>query len=141
MLELFIHAAVLLVLFQLKHFLADFPLQTPAMLGKFNREGWLKPLAQHAYVHAIITLAIASFYLGLRGDVATIPYFTLTWGLALFDFLAHGTMDRIKASPDLLGRYKITEKYFWWALGLDQMWHHLTHYIIIGVLLYVVHFA
>jgi hypothetical protein len=74
-------------------------------------------------------------------------------------------MDRIKASPNLLGRYKalsademksilsylptlgeagVQEKfgdqlrsnvYFWWALGLDQGVHHLTHYAIIWMLL------
>ena len=77
-------------------------------------------------------------------------------------------MDRIKASPKMLGRYKslskkefmrakdqVNDEYtygdienrkafsklgkskldsnrkFWYSLGIDQMVHHLTHYIII----------
>ena len=37
----------------------------------------------------------------------------------------------VKASPKMLGRFKPDNKYFWWSLGGDQMWHHLTHYLII----------
>lgn len=84
-------------------------------------------------------------------------------------------MDRIKAGPKYLGRYKTVNKYqldaylqmedliktryaddedmplmlaelnkerdaalketpyFWWSLGLDQMVHHLTHYLIVFI--------
>ena len=60
--------------------------------------------------------------------------------------VVHFTMDRIKASPNMLGRFKPLTKetyptaneaaiksntYFWWSLGLDQGVHHLTHYVII----------
>ena len=131
----------LLVAFQLKHFLADYLLQTEYMLGKF-KPNWefIPPLILHAGLHALMTFLIASL-------VASQP---LTIFVALFDFTAHFTMDRIKASPALLGKYKpltaITfpkatrqekehNKYFWWSLGLDQMVHHLTHYAIIAILL------
>lgn len=26
--------------------------------------------------------------------------------------------------------------YFWWALGLDQMVHHLTHYVFIAMIVW-----
>jgi len=166
----------LLVLYQVKHFLADYPLQTPWMLGKF-KDGWafLGPLAAHAGVHAVCTLIIALCF--------NPRYF---W-LAGVDFILHFLMDRIKARPNYMGRWKALSgyeymsaikrqkdlellafqnilydirnadtmeierqyhevevenkkkfrdnMYFWWALGFDQMFHHLTHYFIIWMII------
>lgn len=150
---------ILLVIFQVKHWLADYPLQRPWMLGKFHKEPskWIPPLAAHCLVHAILTYLICVVLM------STGWYFALM--MAAFDFSVHFVMDRIKASPDLLGRWKplTAEKYkehhwcvktdlplpewdlkqaesrdairgnrlFWHALGFDQMVHHLTHYVII----------
>lgn len=147
---------ILLVTFQLKHFLADYPFQTPYMLKKFSSGwDWIKPLASHAAVHAIFTFIIAFNWLFS---------WQLPLYLAAFDFIVHFAMDRIKASPNLLGRYKAlsadefktvmrnvgykgrnhelknfakiceerlrSNKLFWWSLGLDQMVHHITDLII-----------
>src|SRR5262249_37291025 len=84
----------LLLVFETKHLFADFFLQGEYMLGKFKRQGWQLPLAAHCAVHAAFTLAIC---LLVRPE--------LFW-LAGVDFSVHFVMDRIKASPDLLGRYK-----------------------------------
>lgn len=113
-----------LVIYQLKHFLADYPLQTPYMLGKF-KSGWeyLLPLLSHVFIHANFTLIIC---------LIINPTF---WWLSLVDLCAHFIMDRIKASPNILGRFKPDNKYFWWSLGFDQMVHHLTHYFILFMLL------
>ncbi len=113
----------LLVLYQLKHYVADFPLQGEYMLGKFKKVGWVLPLTAHCIVHAGFTLAIVS---------VVNPSL---WWLAVFDFVVHFIMDRIKASPDLLGQWSPAESQFWYALGLDQMVHHLTHYVIIWTLI------
>lgn len=112
----------LLVLFQLKHYAADFPLQTEYMLGKFKREGWILPLATHSLVHAIFTILIVGVFT---------TDFSLVMELALLDFVVHFTMDRIKASPDLLGKWTPADVEFWNTVGFDQMIHHLTHYAII----------
>jgi len=153
------HAGIvfaLLLIYQLKHFLADYPLQGAYMLGKFKDHGWVLPLAAHCAVHGWFTFAIAMAF-GMK------PLQCL--GLAAFDFVVHFTMDRIKASPKLMGRWKAlsgreyvtvkenlawyspfrdqttanecraalrNNKLFWWALGFDQMVHHLTHYAIIA---------
>lgn len=150
---------VLLVLYQFKHFICDYPLQGKYMLGKFKPGyDWVKPLAAHSLVHAAWTFAIVLHFQS-----------KLALPMALLDFVLHFTMDRIKASPNLLGRFKALDAnnyvgvaemaagvmhvplnkhdtelkvswakarlkhntYFWWALGLDQMVHHLTHYLII----------
>ena len=39
---------LLAVIYQVKHFLADYPLQTPYMLQKFKEQDWETPLAAHA---------------------------------------------------------------------------------------------
>ena len=146
----------LLVIYQLKHFLADYPLQGKYMLGKFQ-DGWafLLPLLAHVGVHGVGTALIAVAF--GRPSLA-IP-------LAAFDMTIHFFMDRIKAGKKYLGRYKpvTAEEYvlaaawarnapnagigkeaarklrgntfFWWALGLDQMVHHLTHYVCIYFLI------
>ena len=139
---------LLLVVFQIKHYLADYPFQTSYMMGKFKRDfSHVLPLACHAGVHASITLVIVCF--GFHPSLA--------W-LAIVDFCSHYAMDRVKASPDLLGRYKALSakeymevvnspnslipgtdeykaikgnRYFWLSLGFDQLWHHMTHYYII----------
>ncbi len=126
----------LLLIFQVKHFLADFPLQGSYMLGKFMRGyKWILPLSAHCLVHAIFTLVICLYFT---------PSIALS--MAMLDFAAHFIMDRVKASPNLLGRFKALSAkeymassnqerrsniYFWWSLGGDQMWHHCTHYFII----------
>lgn len=114
----------LLILYQFKHFIADFPLQGKYMLGKFNDGwSWVLPLIAHCSVHAALTLII-SLYID--------PKF---WWLAALDFVLHFTMDRIKAWKKLLGRFKPDQQYFWWSLGFDQMFHHLTHYLIIYIMI------
>lgn len=162
---------VLLVLFQIKHFIADYPLQGKYMLGKFKESGWVKPLLAHVAVHGFLTALIVIFF-----------NYKLIIPLVLLDMVLHFVMDRIKVSSKLLGRFQALSKeqfkglsearalafnaieffidnhenkdireesfrqvseidqkfkgntYFWWALGLDQGVHHLTHYLIIYLL-------
>lgn len=153
---------LLLIVYQIKHFLADYPLQGRYMLGKF-KPGWdfLGPLATHCSIHALFTFLI---YLWVLGTDKSICYGFAAFG-AFMDFTCHFVMDRIKASPRYLGRFKplsanemknilsylptlgeeeVKEKfgkelrsntYFWWSLGLDQMIHHLTHYWLIWFLI------
>lgn len=153
---------ILLIVFQLKHWLADYPLQRPWMLGKFKPGlGFVLPLTAHAAVHAAFTWSIASLFLLDRHRPEWLPMV-----LASIDFVVHFTVDRVKASPNLLGRWKplTPDQYtamasvlngkpagapfpvevakdrmrgntlFWWALGADQGMHHLTHYFLIWML-------
>ena len=124
----------LLVLFQLKHFVCDYPLQTQYMLGKMQATGWIQPLAAHAGVHAIATFLIAYVVLDLVYWLDNLFFATL---FAILDFVIHFTVDRIKASPNLGGRFNPTQPYFWWALGADQMAHHLTHYLFIAIIVLI----
>lgn len=138
----------LLVIYQIKHFVADYLLQTEWMLGKF-KAGWefVLPLTAHVSVHGALTFWIA---------VTVTGSFELALSLALIDMVLHFAMDRFKASPRLLGRYKPvsaseyeyikslsgpayevlaprlrSNRLFWVSIGLDQAVHHLTHYLLI----------
>ena len=97
---------VLLVVYQLKHFLADYPLQNGYMLKKFE-PGWkfLGPLVSHCMVHAVMTLWIVAGYLWYKNGFTQFNVLP-AYELALLDFVIHFTMDRIKAGPKYLGRYK-----------------------------------
>lgn len=116
----------LLVIYQLKHFVADYIFQSNYMLKKI-RPGWdfILPLSLHCAVHAGMTLAICLYY---RPEV---------WWLALVDFGVHFLLDRFRSGPRYLGRYTdIHKNYFWWILGADQLFHHLTHLYIVWVILF-----
>lgn len=116
----------LLIIFQFKHFLADFPLQRSYMLKKVSANwDFVIPLATHCFVHAILTLVILAVY----------SLWSLWW-LVLLDFVVHFIMDRIKAGPNYLGRFSDKSKASYWnSFGLDQMVHHLTHFYIIWVMI------
>lgn len=116
-------AFYLLVIFQIKHFIGDFPLQREYMLKKFL-PGWefLVPLATHCAVHAGLTLAIV------------LPINLNLWWLGPVDFVVHFIMDRIKSGPRYLGRYTDRSSAgFWNSFGIDQMVHHLTGLYIVWV--------
>ncbi|HMN67470.1 MAG TPA: DUF3307 domain-containing protein [Bdellovibrionales bacterium] len=115
---------ILLIFFQVKHFVADFLLQNVWMLQK-ARPNWdfVLPLALHSGVHAVTTLAVALYI------------HPSLWWLGGVDFVVHFLMDRIKAGPRYLGRFTdVRSKAFWVSFGLDQMVHHLTHIYICWVL-------
>ena len=130
MLEVF----MLLVAFQFKHFICDFPLQNQYMLGKMNLTGWKLPLGAHAGVHALGTFLITCL---LFKPAYYMDAVILGAILGTADFIIHFVVDRIKASPKLGGRFNPTQPYFWWALGADQMTHHLTHYLFIFVIVMI----
>jgi hypothetical protein len=115
---------ILLVIYQLKQFLADFPLQGKYMLKKVV-PGWdfVLPMVSHCGMHAALTLMIV-----LYGNSSL-------WYLALVDFCVHFITDRVKSGPSYLGRFKDKSRASYWnVFGLDQMIHHLTHLYIIWVI-------
>lgn len=104
------------VAFLIKHFLADFLLQTDWMaVGKDRPKGWLLPLAAHAGVHGAMTAALF---------LAVAP--PLAW-LGLADMLIHGVIDRLKSISTRRSALTPRQTAFWWLFGLDQSLHHLTH--------------
>jgi hypothetical protein len=69
--------------FSVKHFLADFVLQTKWIaLGKDRRDAWLQPLGAHVAIHAGLALLII---------LVVAPRL---WWLALVDLAVHFAIDR-----------------------------------------------
>lgn len=113
---------ILFILFQVKHFLCDFPLQTSYMLGK-GKGGlaWILPLATHCAVHSIFTLGIILFFKS-----------EFYW-IAGLEFLCHFVIDRMKVSYklpvgvwDSKDKGKNLQKYYV-AFGMDQLAHAMTY--------------
>lgn len=97
---------VLLVVYQLKHWLADYLLRGRYMLGKFKGGwDWVLPLGAHVGMHALGTFWIAAFTFRYAGHNLDALAWVCVW-LGLLDAGIHFIMDRIKASPKLLGRFK-----------------------------------
>lgn len=112
---------ILMIIFQLKHYAADYIFQYNYMLKKVS-PSWefVVPLTLHCVVHAALTLVVVLF---------VAPHL---WWLSLVDFIIHFFLDRFRSGPKYLGRFKDPHKSsFWWILGADQMAHHLTHIWII----------
>jgi len=102
------------LLFRLKHFMADYLLQTTWMVrGKERSEGWMSALFLHAGVHAGGTTAIAAIFAPSMIFLGTI------------DLFLHASIDRAKAS---FRQLQPSQPAFWWAHGIDQEAHHLTHF-------------
>ena len=108
----------------LKHFIVDFPLQTPFMYlnkGIYGHRGGVL----HAWLHWVGTYIVLVW--------CGVPFWT-SGSLALLDYVAHYHIDWAKVN--LTKHYDLTplnsEKY-WWLLGLDQFLHQLT-YVLIAVL-------
>jgi hypothetical protein len=114
----------LFVLFQVKHFLADFVFQNVYMLKKANPSwDFIYPLGLHCGIHALFTLAIVLFI------------HPALWYLAALDFVIHFITDRIKAGPKYFGRFdNSNSKAYWILFGADQLVHHLTHVYICWIL-------
>jgi hypothetical protein len=120
---------LLLIAYQVKHFIADFPLQREYMLKK-TLPNWdfLLPLVTHCLVHALGTLILCLWLVpGL-------------WWLAIVDFVVHFIIDRVKSGPRYLGRYNNPARSsFWVVLGLDQMAHHITHIYFVFIIIQHMH--
>jgi len=114
---------IILVALQIKHFICDYPLQTPFMLQKANKENWVKPLLAHSTVHSVGTFIVFVFF-----------DFNTAILLGIIDLVLHFIVDRIKASPNIGNRWGIDKPQFWWALGLDQMAHHLINILFVIIL-------
>ena len=112
---------LLLCLFGIKHFIADFPLQYQYMVQEKGTYGAVGGL-HHSMIHAVFTLFIIMFAV----DAA---YLALL--LALADGILHYHIDWAKQQ---LNRGLTMKDDRWWTLmGLDQCLHYLTYVGIIYV--------
>ena len=117
---------ILLIAFQAKHFICDYLLQNEYMLGKFKEVGWEYQLLAHVGVHVVATILIGAAF-------GAAPVMIIA--AALLDFAVHFAVDRWKV---LLSKpYTPKDAPFWYLLGADQALHHLTHYAIIALFVFL----
>jgi hypothetical protein len=109
---------------QIKHFIFDYPLQTAYQL-KNKGTYWHPGGILHSALHALGTAT--TFFI-------ITPSLLLGLGICIGEFLLHYHIDWGK--DQILRRIKSTsaDRMFWWAIGFDQLLHHLT-YVAIGAIL------
>ncbi|WNL42983.1 DUF3307 domain-containing protein [Halomonas sp. PAMB 3264] len=112
----------LYIAFVLKHFIADYLLQT-RRIAEAKANNSLPLVLLHVSGHGLGTLLIVLF-------VAP-----SLWWLSLIDLLVHLCIDLGKSAANR--RLGLTPSHtpFWWLLGADQALHQLTHFVLIIVLL------
>ena len=108
---------VLLCLFQVKHFLADFVLQSPYILDNRKHYGHPGGLL-HVAIHLVGSL-IALLIVGT--SLATIA------GLLLAEGLIHYHMDWAKDNFVAARGLTTKDTAYWYVTGFDQAVHHLTY--------------
>ena len=109
---------------QIKHFICDYPLQTLYQLrnkGTYFHPGGII----HSGVHA--TMTMAAFLIAPPG-------WALGIGIVVGEFLLHYHIDWSKEQLIRQKGWVAAGREFWWAIGADQLLHHLT-YILIAALL------
>ena len=112
---------LLLALFGIKHFIADFALQFNYMIGEKGQYGADGGI-HHAAVHAAFTFLILVFFAQSANDIIV---------LALADGVVHYHIDWCKQQ---LNRGLTTADHMFWVwMGADQALHYLTYIGIIYV--------
>lgn len=116
---------ILYLCFRLKQLSCDYLLQTKWMaLGK-TVPGWggYPPLLVHAAIHGVGTLIIFLFFA---------PHM---WWMAFVDILVHAIVDRAKGLLVVHMKWSPHTWKYWWAFGIDQEAHNLTHIVYVGLIL------
>ena len=115
---------LLLVGLVVKHFIADYTLQTASMIqGKgsfFSPGGYI-----HAGIHAVGTIIVFALF--------AIPA-TLFWSLVALEFVIHYLVDFGKRNFGDHVSSTESPRMFWAINGFDQLLHHLT-YIALAMLI------
>ena len=112
---------ILLALFGVKHFIADFLWQFDSMLadkGTYGAPGG----RDHAGMHGILTFLVLIWF---------VPAYTAVL-LAMLDSIVHYHIDWAKTN--LSRGLTPADRRFWLWLGADQGLHYLTYILIIGII-------
>ncbi len=120
-----VHAALAAITYLLvKHAVADFILQTDLIFrqkGSYGAPGGL----WHALIHILLTAPVFLLFPG--GGLG------LAAALLAGEFVLHYHIDWTKEQIVRRENWTPKDKYFWWALGLDQLLHGLTYVAILWI--------
>ena len=115
---------LLYLAFRVKQVTCDFFLQPSWMAlvkGHPLKQGGTRALFMHTAIHSAFTCIIM---------IVFAPHFL--W-LALVDFIVHGLIDKVKTLINYKMGWTYKDNAYWWAFGIDQEAHNLTHlaYIVL----------
>ena len=131
---------VLLLAFQIKQLLCDYPIQPEFLLKRFQSSS-VNGLLLYSFFHGFFTLAICL--------ILTTASFPLAAGLALLDVGIDFVLGLTRSKSDLLARFrpldlqeftvasrkaKRQHRLYWIFFGIDQALHHMTHFSIVYIL-------
>jgi len=110
-----------LFLLFVKHFFCDFPLQTSPWIYR-NKGIYFHPGGiAHSAIHALGTWLVLVLFIGEQA-----------WIYALLDFIVHYHIDWGKMQLNKrYGLHPDNSNWFWILLGLDQLAHHITYFVIV----------
>lgn len=111
---------LILMLLQIKHFLADFVWQTDQMLREKGIYGSRAGI-YHSGIHASGTFLIFTLLHPILGIIA-----------GLIDFVAHYHIDWTKVKINGNRNFTPKDKEFWFWFGLDQLAHQITYLFLVG---------
>lgn len=111
---------LLLLCFQIKHFLVDFVWQSEKQLKEKTQYGKLAGI-EHSGLHALFTYLILIHFLDIQP----------TFVLAFVDFILHYHIDWAKSKIIEKYGYTNNDKPFWQWLGFDQFLHQLGYISIV----------
>ncbi|MFT3730566.1 MAG: DUF3307 domain-containing protein [Hyphomicrobium sp.] len=118
-----VHAALAAISYLLvKHALADFILQTDRIFrqkGHYGAPGGL----WHALIHILLTAPVFLLFPGGGPGLAAL--------LLAAEFVLHYHIDWLKEQIVKREGWSPKDKFFWWALGIDQLLHGLTYVAIL----------
>lgn len=121
-------ALILLTLLQIKHWYADFKIQT--YMQTVKKGVWLDPVGiSHTLDHiwtTLVVLLVFNFIIALSVPVILI--------VAVVEGLLHYTIDYVKVK---YGCKDNTKPLFWNQFGLDQLAHQLTYIGMCCILVYI----
>ena len=106
-----------LLLFELKHFLCDFVLQTKWQVDAKKRYGAAGGVL-HAGLHGLTSLPALLVLTATPALLIAIP---------LFEFALHYHIDWAKARIDTTAGWTVADQAYWMIFGLDQLLHQLTY--------------
>lgn len=123
----FIDIIVIYLAFRAKQVICDFFLQTSWMASvkgsPFNMGG-AKALGIHAGIHGAFTFFLALIFA------------SNLWWLGAVDFFVHAVVDKIKGAVTNKCGWTYKDNQYWWAFGIDQEAHNLTHFIYMLLILW-----
>ena len=113
---------------EVKHFICDYPLQSLYQLqnkGTYGHPGGIL----HSGLQALFTLP--AFLL-------VTPTLWLGTAIIVGEFLIHYHCDWLKSQINDRYNLQPNQREFWWAIGADQLVHHLTYVVVAAILVGIV---